>query len=93
MKKLSQRLGEVAARVADMENKVAAAQEETSQKVEARIEAAKANAEARQDAFQASVKERQARAECDQGDQRVPSRQARPLRCSVKTWDMPAELG
>jgi len=60
MKKLSERLNELAIKVAGMEKKIAAAQEETSERVEARVEAARADAESRQDAFQARINEEQA---------------------------------
>lgn len=60
MKKLSESLGELVDRVANMETKVAAAKQETSDKVEARVEASKEDAKARQQDFKAHVTEKQA---------------------------------
>ena len=59
MKKLSEGLGELASRVANMENKVAAAEQEAGEKVEAKIEASKADAKARQEEFKAHVTKEQ----------------------------------
>ena len=58
MKKLSDKLQELADHVADAEKKVAAAEQASKEKVEASIHKSKADAEARQESFKADVKKR-----------------------------------